>query len=49
MFFEGEHLEIFFMEEFFNQNTFAERDAINLGDFWVEMVNVYGRMRRKGI
>jgi hypothetical protein len=49
MFFNGEHLEIFFIEEFFTQNSLQNIETIPLGEFWVKMLHVYVKMRRKGI
>lgn len=49
MFFKGEHLEVFFIEEFFSQNAFQQIETISLGDFWVKMISVQVKMRRKGI
>lgn len=49
MFFKGEHLEVFFIEEFFSQNAFQQIETISLGDFWVKMISVQVKMRRKGV
>jgi len=51
VYFHGEHFEVFFIEEFFAENKIVNKynDSVNLGNFWAEMVDVFGRLKRKGI
>lgn len=51
VYFHGEHFEVFFIEEFFADNRIVNKynDSVDLGSFWAEMVDVFGRLKRKGI